>query len=341
MFPLAAGDGRKLHERGPGARGPVVDRDGVALGPSCSLVESVNGSYRVIEPPAAALLLSTVFDYEEDPRPFLALCHSIAKALCDGNLLRAQLLGLQMPVGPLGPHHLTRLDHFARMAKAGFDPNQPRVANGEWDDGSTSVPSEAVRTPSYQDDGRSAVGVLQPVSSGSKAVQTYALPGAALALAAYNNFRAGRYGWAIADAAGSLVDAAIGVASLGVGTIVENSAQSAVIAAEESVPVIEVSAARFGQAADHIVDAQAAGQPNILTIERLGVDANRAAVTGRFQRVPDLQLDEYPPAMFREGGVGASVRAISPADNMSAGAYIGNCCRVLPDGSKIRIRVVK
>jgi len=89
MFPLVAEDGRKLHKRGPAARGPVVDWEGVAFGPSCSLVEYVRGSYRVIEPPAAALLLRAVFDYEEDPRWFVALCHSIAKALCDGNLLRA------------------------------------------------------------------------------------------------------------------------------------------------------------------------------------------------------------------------------------------------------------
>jgi len=246
-----------------------------------------------------------------------------------------------MPVGHLAPHHLNRLDNFARMAKAGFDPNQPRLANGEWGDGGTSVPSEVAQTPSYQGDGRSAVGVLPPVSSGSRAVQNYALPGASLALAAYNNFHDGKYGWAIADAAGSLVDAAIGVASLGVGAIVGNSAQSAVIAAGESVPIVEVSAARFGEAADHIMDAQAAGLPNILTIDRLGVDANRVAATGRFQRVPGLQLDEYPPAMFREGGVGASVRAINSADNMSAGAYIGNSCRFLPDGSKIQIRIVK
>ncbi|WP_423815646.1 NucA/NucB deoxyribonuclease domain-containing protein [Ralstonia solanacearum species complex bacterium KE056] len=50
-------------------------------------------------------------------------------------------------------------------------------------------------------------------------------------------------------------------------------------------------------------------------------------------------LDEYPPAMFKEGGAGASVRAISPRDNMSAGACIGNACRGLPDGTRVRINV--
>lgn len=51
------------------------------------------------------------------------------------------------------------------------------------------------------------------------------------------------------------------------------------------------------------------------------------------------QLDEYPPAMFREGGAGSSVRPVSPADNMGAGASIGNQCRGLACGSQVRIVV--
>lgn len=102
-----------------------------------------------------------------------------------------------------------------------------------------------------------------------------------------------------------------------------------------------MSVSRFGQAAEHIADAQAAGQPDILTIDRLGASANRSAAIGGTPRVPGLQLDEYPPAMFSEGGAGASVRAINPSDNMSAGAYIGNCCRPLPNGSQVQIKVVE
>jgi filamentous hemagglutinin len=44
--------------------------------------------------------------------------------------------------------------------------------------------------------------------------------------------------------------------------------------------------------------------------------------------------------MFKEGGTGAGVRSISPKDNMGAGACIGNACRGLPDGEKVRIKVV-
>lgn len=51
-------------------------------------------------------------------------------------------------------------------------------------------------------------------------------------------------------------------------------------------------------------------------------------------------MDEYPPAMFKEGGAGSSVRPISPKDNMGSGACIGNACRGFSDGEKVRTKVV-
>ncbi|PMY44391.1 hypothetical protein C1X69_30095 [Pseudomonas sp. FW305-67] len=62
---------------------------------------------------------------------------------------------------------------------------------------------------------------------------------------------------------------------------------------------------------------------------------------GGLPKIPGKQLDEYPPAMFKEGGEGASVRAITPKNNMGAGACIGNACRGLEDGEKVRIKVVE
>jgi RHS repeat-associated protein len=103
---------------------------------------------------------------------------------------------------------------------------------------------------------------------------------------------------------------------------------------------IELSRKLHGEAAQHADDAIKAGKPDVLTIERPGAPANRQAATGSFDRVPGKQLDEYPPAMFKEGGAGASVRPINPRDNMSAGACIGNACRGLPDGTRVRIKVV-
>jgi RHS repeat-associated protein len=94
-----------------------------------------------------------------------------------------------------------------------------------------------------------------------------------------------------------------------------------------------------GEAAQHADDAIRSGKPDVLTIDRSGAQSNRQASTGTVDKVSGKHLDEYPPAMFKEGGAGASVRAISPRDNMSAGACIGNACRGLPDGTRVRIKI--
>ncbi|MGR3966873.1 filamentous hemagglutinin N-terminal domain-containing protein [Pseudomonas sp. 910_23] len=114
--------------------------------------------------------------------------------------------------------------------------------------------------------------------------------------------------------------------------------------ASPDVPLVSkeilISRGKYGEAAEHISDAQNAGHPDVLTIDRPGAPGNRKDSIGGLPKVPGKQLDEYPPAMFKEGGTGASVRPISPKDNMGAGACIGNACRGLPDGEKVRIKVV-
>ncbi|MBC7817688.1 MAG: hypothetical protein IAG10_12415, partial [Planctomycetaceae bacterium] len=102
---------------------------------------------------------------------------------------------------------------------------------------------------------------------------------------------------------------------------------------------VTLSNSKHGEAARHASDAVAAGKPSVLTIDRAGAAANRKAATGGMQKVAGKHLDEYPPAMFAEGGAGASVRAINPRDNMSSGACIGNACRGLPNGARVRIIV--
>lgn len=127
------------------------------------------------------------------------------------------------------------------------------------------------------------------------------------------------------------IGAALAVAAvLPVGRVVEE----ATVAKEVTLTV-----GQHGEAAIHAADAIKAGKPDVLTIARDSAPANRAAATGGLQKVPGKQLDEYPPAMFKEGGAGASVRAVKPSDNMSAGACLGNACRGLPNGAKIRIKV--
>ena len=102
---------------------------------------------------------------------------------------------------------------------------------------------------------------------------------------------------------------------------------------------VVVSKSAHPESAQHILDAQAAGKPKTLTIERSGAAFRRRASTGGFPRETGKQPDEYPPAMFLEGGAGASVRNIAAADNMGAGASIGNQLRGAPDGCKATITV--
>ncbi|MYM59078.1 hypothetical protein GTG28_07565 [Vibrio sp. OCN044] len=103
---------------------------------------------------------------------------------------------------------------------------------------------------------------------------------------------------------------------------------------------VEVSLSRHPEAAKHIQDAQAAGHPKTLTIDRANAPANRKASLKGVPTKKGLDRDEYPPAMFKEGGSGASVRHISPRDNRGAGSCIGGQCSGLPDGTRVRIDVV-
>ncbi len=103
---------------------------------------------------------------------------------------------------------------------------------------------------------------------------------------------------------------------------------------------VEVPRNRYPEGVQHIEDAQAAGHPSRLTIDRPNTRSNRRASQAGHNRVDGMDLDEYPPAMFSEGGAGASIRPMTPSQNRGMGACIGNQCRGLSNGSLVDIIIV-
>jgi hypothetical protein len=105
---------------------------------------------------------------------------------------------------------------------------------------------------------------------------------------------------------------------------------------------ITLSLSQHPETAAHIQAAQAAGHPRYLTIDRAGNinNARRNQALVVCDPVSSWERDEYPPAMFREGGQGASVRYVEPTDNGGAGARTRNLLQRYPDGTIVEIKIV-
>jgi hypothetical protein len=104
---------------------------------------------------------------------------------------------------------------------------------------------------------------------------------------------------------------------------------------------IRISRSRHPESAQHIEDAINSGKPDTLTLDRKGAAANRREALRETKTTPGKDRDEYPPAMFKEGGDGASVRPIEPKDNRGSGACIGAQCKDVSDGSRVRIKITE
>ena len=95
---------------------------------------------------------------------------------------------------------------------------------------------------------------------------------------------------------------------------------------------------KYPDSAGHVRDAQADGHPSEITVDRGdAADSRRRAAISGTPTVPGQDRDEYPPAVSKEGGSGASVRPVPFGDNRGAGASMGAQIRGLPNGTRIRI----
>ncbi len=103
--------------------------------------------------------------------------------------------------------------------------------------------------------------------------------------------------------------------------------------------VLELTRKQYKQTFGHIADVIKARGKNIFTIDRLGAADNRKASLAGHPSVKALDRDEFPMAMFKEGGKGASVRYIDPSDNRGAGSSIAHALSGYDDGTRVKIVV--
>lgn len=122
---------RRLHNRGPRSRGLAVDAEGVMLGPNCVLVRRTPAGYRCAGPDELVYLTRTVLHDDTRLSRLPIVLANITKALAAGDLVKAQLLGLEIPIGELDDGQLQRLGSISDLVKD-FDPGQPRDERGRW-----------------------------------------------------------------------------------------------------------------------------------------------------------------------------------------------------------------
>ncbi|PEZ90537.1 sporulation protein [Bacillus cereus] len=108
---------------------------------------------------------------------------------------------------------------------------------------------------------------------------------------------------------------------------------------QDIAQVIEFPSNKYPETGAHIKEAIENGKNDICTIDRKGaVDRRKQSLAGVPTR-KGYDRDEYPLAMCKEGGSGADIKYIKPADNRGAGSFIGNKVDHLPDGAQVKIVV--
>ena len=103
--------------------------------------------------------------------------------------------------------------------------------------------------------------------------------------------------------------------------------------------VVVVDARRHPASAQHLTAAVNMGAPETVTLDRSTVRSNR---TGNLRHKPprrEYDRDEYPCAVFREGA-GADVAYIPRGDNRGSGSSICHQLRGVPNGARVRVRVI-
>ena len=108
---------------------------------------------------------------------------------------------------------------------------------------------------------------------------------------------------------------------------------------EQYDAILEFPADRYPTVAAHIASAILNGESAICTIDRDGADQRRAASLSGIPIKEGYDRDEWPMAICKEGGAGASVAYIDPAENRGAGSWVGNALEKYQDGTRVKFVV--
>ncbi|OUB76227.1 DNA-entry nuclease [Bacillus thuringiensis] len=103
--------------------------------------------------------------------------------------------------------------------------------------------------------------------------------------------------------------------------------------------VLEFPKERYPETGKHITDAIKEGHSEVCTIDRGGAADRRKLSLAPYPSKTGYDRDEWPMAMCKEGGKGAHIEYISPADNRGAGSWVGNKLDKYPDGTRVKFEV--
>jgi Skp family chaperone for outer membrane proteins len=113
-----------------------------------------------------------------------------------------------------------------------------------------------------------------------------------------------------------------------------------VFSGDSNYTVVIIDSQKYPESAEHIKVAVKEGHPAMLTLNRSGADENRRQSLAGIPERSYADRDEYPPASFSEGGQGAHVAYIDSSDNRGSGSSFRWQLSGVPDGTRVRFRVI-
>lgn len=133
------------------------------LGPACVLVARTPTGFRSVGRDDAAGLQKSAFEGGGDRDWLFSQCRRIADALGRGQVALAQIYGLRIPVGELDDLRLRRIA-LSRIAKVGFDPDEPRLPQGDPHGGEWTSGGDGSGAPGSRADATATEAESHPAS---------------------------------------------------------------------------------------------------------------------------------------------------------------------------------